>query len=206
MGLACGLKRCTHPTCARAYPHSLYEHDAKNGTLCSECRKSFRTTFGQQNKFPRPYGRGILRDGQARPTSSDTSIHGVTPVVLRRNNKSDTSNDRRLIPPKGSFIGAVILFGIVAILSGIRFLVYQQKLMNYLLTHHTEKWKELTTFLGYGPGYANTFRGSKFLSSKDDLGDPEVLRLKVIVRNSYKYMVGGVLTTFVTIAMMACLY
>ena len=47
VGLAYGLKRCTDPTCARAYPHSLSEHDAKNGTLCSECRKSFRTAFGQ---------------------------------------------------------------------------------------------------------------------------------------------------------------
>ncbi len=78
VGLIYGLKRCTDPTCARAYPNSLSEHDAKKGTLCSECRKNFRTTFGQQNKFPHPYGRGILRDGQARPTSSDTSIHGVT--------------------------------------------------------------------------------------------------------------------------------
>ncbi len=40
------------------------------------------------NKFRRPYGRGIFRDGQARPTSPDTSIHGITAVVLRRNNKS----------------------------------------------------------------------------------------------------------------------
>ena len=38
------------------------------------------------NKFPHPYGRGIFRDGQARPTSSDTSIHGIAAVVLRRNN------------------------------------------------------------------------------------------------------------------------
>ncbi len=50
VGLIYGLKRCTDPTCARAYPNSLSEHDAKKGTLCSECRKNFRTTFGQQNK------------------------------------------------------------------------------------------------------------------------------------------------------------
>ena len=50
VGLAYGLNRCTDPTCARAYPHSLSEHDAKNGTLCPECRKSFRTLFGQQNQ------------------------------------------------------------------------------------------------------------------------------------------------------------
>jgi len=55
--------------------------------------------IGLPSKFPRPYGRGILCDGQARPTSSDTSIHGVTPVVLRRNNKyklSDISDIHKL--------------------------------------------------------------------------------------------------------------
>jgi predicted Zn-dependent protease len=47
VGLIYGLKRCTDPTCARAYPHSLSEHDAKDETLCSECRNRFRTIFGQ---------------------------------------------------------------------------------------------------------------------------------------------------------------
>ena len=42
-----GIKRCTNPTCARAYPNSLSEHDAKKGTLCSECRNGFRTKFEQ---------------------------------------------------------------------------------------------------------------------------------------------------------------
>ncbi len=36
------VKRCTDPTCARAYPNSLMEHDAKRGTLCSVCRDSFK--------------------------------------------------------------------------------------------------------------------------------------------------------------------
>jgi len=47
IGLIYGLKRCTNPTCARAYPHSLSEHDAKDGTLCPECRSRFRKIFGQ---------------------------------------------------------------------------------------------------------------------------------------------------------------
>lgn len=48
VGLIYGVKRCTDPTCARAYPHSLTEHDAKKGTLCPECKERFRTIFGQQ--------------------------------------------------------------------------------------------------------------------------------------------------------------
>lgn len=44
-----GIKRCTNPTCARAYPNSLAEHDAKKGTLCSECTNGFKTKFEQKN-------------------------------------------------------------------------------------------------------------------------------------------------------------
>jgi len=42
-----GIKRCTNPTCARAYPNSLPEHDAKKGTLCAQCRSGFKRVFAQ---------------------------------------------------------------------------------------------------------------------------------------------------------------
>jgi len=45
-----GLKRCINPKCARAYPHSLAEHDAKDGTLCSQCRNGFKEIFGKKNQ------------------------------------------------------------------------------------------------------------------------------------------------------------
>ena len=47
IGYVFGLPRCTDPTCARAYPNSLQEHDAKSGALCSECRDGFKKIFGQ---------------------------------------------------------------------------------------------------------------------------------------------------------------
>lgn len=40
-----GLERCSDPTCARAYPNSLSEHDAKQGTLCSHCKMGFKKIF-----------------------------------------------------------------------------------------------------------------------------------------------------------------
>jgi len=46
VGLVYGLERCTDPTCARAYPNSLSEHDAKKGTLCDECRENFKARLG----------------------------------------------------------------------------------------------------------------------------------------------------------------
>lgn len=45
IGFIYGVERCTNPTCARAYPHSLSEHDAKEGTLCPQCRKGFENIF-----------------------------------------------------------------------------------------------------------------------------------------------------------------
>ena len=107
---------------------------------------------------------------------------------------------------KNSFYGTLILFGAFTVFSLIRFMLYQHKLARYLLENHTEKWKELTTVLGYGPGYANSYRGFKFFFGKEYLDDPEVLRLMVIVRNSFMYFIGGAITTFFTFFVMVCIY
>ncbi|HUG12547.1 MAG TPA: archaemetzincin [Opitutaceae bacterium] len=40
-GQMLGVPRCTNPECARAYPHSLAEHDAKSPDLCAQCRTGF---------------------------------------------------------------------------------------------------------------------------------------------------------------------
>lgn len=42
-----GIKRCTNPTCARAYPNNLSEHDAKEGSLCTQCAEAFNKRFEQ---------------------------------------------------------------------------------------------------------------------------------------------------------------
>jgi predicted Zn-dependent protease len=40
-GFMLGVDRCSDPTCARAYPHNLEEHDAKARELCPRCRQAF---------------------------------------------------------------------------------------------------------------------------------------------------------------------
>ncbi len=35
-----GIPRCTAPACARAYPHTLVEHDQKTCDLCEECKQA----------------------------------------------------------------------------------------------------------------------------------------------------------------------
>jgi predicted Zn-dependent protease len=45
-----GVQRCTTPTCARAYPHSLTEHDAKDAQLCTACSDGFKTVFRSNEK------------------------------------------------------------------------------------------------------------------------------------------------------------
>ena len=42
-----GLQRCSDPTCPRAYPNSLDEHDAKGAILCGQCRDGFDRLFGE---------------------------------------------------------------------------------------------------------------------------------------------------------------
>lgn len=44
-----GVKRCTNPTCARAYPNNLSEHDAKEGSLCTQCVEGFKKLFEQKH-------------------------------------------------------------------------------------------------------------------------------------------------------------
>ncbi len=41
-----GVPRCSTPTCARAYPHSLAEHDAKSTELCPACQVGFKRALG----------------------------------------------------------------------------------------------------------------------------------------------------------------
>ncbi len=46
IGFMLGVPRCSTPTCARAYPHTLQEHDAKSTELCSACRSGFERAPG----------------------------------------------------------------------------------------------------------------------------------------------------------------
>ncbi len=46
-GFMLGVARCSSPTCARAYPHHLGEHDAKTKKLCPACLKGFENKLGK---------------------------------------------------------------------------------------------------------------------------------------------------------------
>lgn len=47
-GFALSVGRCSDPGCARAYPRSLVEHDAKGVELCDECRAGFAKVLGHE--------------------------------------------------------------------------------------------------------------------------------------------------------------
>jgi hypothetical protein len=95
----------------------------------------------------------------------------------------------------GLYAGLVLFFAFTVI-SMVRAAIYQHRLYRYLLMNHTETWEELTTIGGIGPGMLNSRRGMKFLLGPEYLNDPEVLRMKVIVRNSFLYVISGMLATF----------
>jgi hypothetical protein len=92
--------------------------------------------------------------------------------------------------------GFLFILGLT-IISAARLMYYQHRCCKYLREKHTEKWKEITTIFGFGPGLVNGIKGMKFLLGKDDLGDPEFLRLKILFRNSLIYLVTGIGATFI---------
>lgn len=51
-GFALGVARCTDPLCARSYPSSLAEHDAKSARLCAACRAGFERALGRSLPVP----------------------------------------------------------------------------------------------------------------------------------------------------------
>jgi predicted Zn-dependent protease len=48
IGNVFGMQRCTNPRCARAYPNSLRDHDAKLPQLCDQCKAALRKLVGWQ--------------------------------------------------------------------------------------------------------------------------------------------------------------
>lgn len=48
IGFALGVVRCADAGCARSYPQSLAEHDAKDAELCGECRAGFARALGHE--------------------------------------------------------------------------------------------------------------------------------------------------------------
>jgi predicted Zn-dependent protease len=48
IGFMLGVPRCSMPTCARAYPNSLAEHDAKSTALCGACKSKFEEVLGRK--------------------------------------------------------------------------------------------------------------------------------------------------------------
>jgi predicted Zn-dependent protease len=54
IGFMFGVKRCSDPTCARAYPHNLAEHDAKSTELCPACRQALNRALDGQGSSSTP--------------------------------------------------------------------------------------------------------------------------------------------------------
>jgi hypothetical protein len=106
---------------------------------------------------------------------------------------------------KQATFGFLFILGLT-VLSAVRCMFLHHKCYQYLREHHTERWKELTTTFGFGPGLANSRREIKFLLSKEYFDDPELLRIKVKLRNSAVHIVTGILAVFIMFFIMAYAY
>jgi len=47
------IPRCTSPACARAYPHTLIEHDQKTCELCEECKRALAAVMARHKTVVR---------------------------------------------------------------------------------------------------------------------------------------------------------
>jgi hypothetical protein len=95
---------------------------------------------------------------------------------------------------------------IIVVISAIRGITLLRSCSQYLLKHHTEKWKELTTVFGFGPGLGNGLRTIKFLFGADYLDDPELLHLKTMCRNWILYTANSLLVSFAMFFWLAVLW
>ena len=79
-GIIIGIPRCTYPSCARAYPHSLEEHDRKDLMLCYECRQNLRQRYARLKAI-------IAKDSSnsSKPPSTD----GLGKKVSNNREKSE---------------------------------------------------------------------------------------------------------------------
>lgn len=94
------------------------------------------------------------------------------------------------------FTIGLLTIGSITILSMINILIYQHKLWEHIRKNHAERWKDLTFIGKWGLGLANGQKALTFLFSREYLNDNEVLRLKVITRNSVLYLFAGFLSLF----------
>lgn len=60
-GFMLGIERCSTPTCARAYPHNLAEHDAKTAELCPACADGMAKALGVALRKPEQDQPGVGR-------------------------------------------------------------------------------------------------------------------------------------------------
>lgn len=80
-----------------------------------------------------------------------------------------------------SVLFVILFFSELVLLAILMF--YQHKVSSLLREKFPEKWKQLTTTFGIGPGCQSGFKGVKFYFEKDEIDDPEIIHFKLVVRN-----------------------
>ena len=94
----------------------------------------------------------------------------------------------------------LILFCVFVPVSLIRAMILQKRYYCHLRQNHPEIWEETTTVLGTGPGMQNSYRGLKFLLSRDDTDDVKLHALKASVRNAFVCFLAGSTAIFIVLA------
>ena len=94
---------------------------------------------------------------------------------------------------KQFFTIEVIFFFSLFVFSGLRMTMLMCQVGHYLRENYFEKWKEITTYLGIGPGMGNSYRAFKFIFSAEDFGDNQLVLLKSKSRKAIIFFLTGVI-------------
>lgn len=90
-------------------------------------------------------------------------------------------------------------FVMLSVMSWIWFMYTGIKFSKYLKKKYMEKWKEITTILGFGPGGSNPFRWFPFIFGSEDFGDRELMDLKTKCRNASLYFFLSIPAVFIVL-------
>ena len=94
----------------------------------------------------------------------------------------------------------VIPFVVLLFVSVFRTMFYGYKLDKLVRERYPEKWEYITTIPGFGLGCTNGIRSGRFFWGKEDFGDAEVRRLKIIAKRAWIYAITSMPATAISFA------
>lgn len=97
------------------------------------------------------------------------------------------------------FYSGILMFMMVTVVSMISLIITRRKYGRYLRENYTENCEYLASTVCFGIGFWNSLKGVKFLFSRENIGDPELSRLRFRFKWSIIYTVTSLVGVFIMV-------